>query len=109
MDSTNSKPATIECVSCGEAFPVNLITRAACTHDYCHGCLRTLFSFAVNENTACPPRCCHRPILVNATADILGEELLTRVLHKQLELATVDRVRTFQIRREAIIQLNPSF
>ncbi|KAL8679326.1 MAG: hypothetical protein Q9186_004373 [Xanthomendoza sp. 1 TL-2023] len=52
------------CVACQDQLQQES-SHLACGHDYCHGCLVSLFNSAMTDESLYPPRCCRELIPLN--------------------------------------------
>lgn len=81
------------CLICTDSFPVNDLARLPCSHEYCRGCLRHLFTSSLTDETLFPARCCRQkiPEMDPHIQIILGGQLLSRYMAKKLEMETPNR------------------
>lgn len=81
------------CLICDEKVQFNDLARLPCSHEYCRGCLKDLFTLCLTDETLYPPRCCKQRIPETETQIrlFLGGKLLGRFLARKLELDTPNR------------------
>ncbi|KAJ4387687.1 hypothetical protein N0V93_008285 [Gnomoniopsis smithogilvyi] len=79
------------CTSCIESTPELLLIRAPCQHEYCHDCIKSLFTLAMRDETLFPPKCCQQAIPAEQHARILGSNLVHLYHAKQIEFSTENR------------------
>lgn len=84
-------PTTRACLACTEHFPTRDITDSPCSHGYCRGCLRDLFTLALTDETLFPPKCCNQPIPIDSVRAILSTELRGQFAAKKIEFETPNR------------------
>ncbi|KAI6352793.1 hypothetical protein MCOR25_009287 [Pyricularia grisea] len=80
------------CISCGDEFEFTDVARCPCSHEYCRGCLGTLFETSTIDESLFPPRCCKQPIPLERNRIFLDSELVGRFKAKRLELETPNRI-----------------
>lgn len=88
------RPAKIRpCLICDEKVQFNDLARLPCSHEYCRGCLKDLFTMCLTDETLYPPRCCKQTIPETETQVqvFLGPQLLGRFLARKLEMDTPKR------------------
>lgn len=83
--------ATRACLACTEHFPTRDITDSPCSHGYCRGCVRDLFTLALTDETLFPPKCCNQPIPIDSVRTILSTELRGQFAAKKIEFETPNR------------------
>ncbi|KAK0740464.1 hypothetical protein B0T18DRAFT_332669 [Schizothecium vesticola] len=84
-------PTTRACLACADQFPTCDITKSPCSHDYCRGCVRNLFTLALTDETLFPPKCCGQPISIDSVRAILTPELRGQFAAKKIEFETPNR------------------
>ncbi|KAI0128464.1 RING finger protein [Xylariales sp. AK1849] len=80
-----------DCTSCMEPKHVRQLVRAPCQHEYCHGCLLTLFRSAMTDESLFPPQCCRRPIPADLHQQVLGPSVINQFHEKEIEFSTANR------------------
>lgn len=88
------RPAKLRpCLICGENIQFNDLVRLPCSHEYCRGCLRDLFTMCLTDETLYPPRCCKQAIPETETQVrvFLGPQLTGKFLARKLEMDTPNR------------------
>lgn len=50
------------CTSCMETTPEPRLIHAPCSHEYCHDCVKSLFTSAMRDESLFPPKCCRQVI-----------------------------------------------
>lgn len=68
------------CTACCEAMHSFDILHAPCGHDYCRGCITSLFNLSTCDESIFPPRCCQQEISLDLAREMLSPELRTRFL-----------------------------
>ncbi|KAI1745308.1 hypothetical protein F4680DRAFT_98806 [Xylaria scruposa] len=84
------------CTACGNMIPFENLVRAPCQHDYCRGCLETLFQTAMLDESLFPPRCCRQVISVDVNRLFLSEDLVRQFENKYVEFSTTNRIYCHQ-------------
>lgn len=79
------------CTSCMEPTPEQRLIRAPCSHEYCHTCVKGLFTSAMRDETLFPPKCCKQAIPAEQHSEILGRDLVNLYHAKQIEFSTENR------------------
>lgn len=79
------------CTSCMESHPEPRLIRALCGHEYCHDCIKSLYTTAMRDETLFPPKCCQQAIPTEQHSQILGSKLVSLFYAKQIEFSTEDR------------------
>lgn len=79
------------CTSCIEATPEGQLIRAPCNHDYCHDCIKGLFTSAMRDESLFPPKCCQQAIPAGEHAEVLGANLVNLYHAKRIEFSTENR------------------
>lgn len=79
------------CTSCLEVLPESQVIRAPCKHDYCHDCIKGLFTSAMRDESLFPPKCCQQAIPAGEHAEVLGENLVNLYHAKRIEFSTENR------------------
>ncbi|KAJ4422103.1 hypothetical protein N0V82_003296 [Gnomoniopsis sp. IMI 355080] len=79
------------CTSCMEFTPESRLMRAPCQHEYCHDCVKSLFTTAMRDESLFPPKCCQQAIPADQHAKILGWNLVSLYYAKQIEFSTENR------------------
>ncbi|KAK1834562.1 hypothetical protein QBC39DRAFT_343403 [Podospora conica] len=82
---------TTPCLACTERFTARDITNFPCSHGYCRGCVRTLFTAAMSDETLFPPKCCGQPVPIDSVRTILSAELRGQFAAKKIEFETPNR------------------
>ncbi|KAI6606176.1 hypothetical protein MCOR12_001285 [Pyricularia oryzae] len=54
------------CTGCGDEFDFINVARCPCSHEYCRGCLNSLFQASTLDESLYPPRCCQQRINLGA-------------------------------------------
>lgn len=97
-DYPHKRTKTRQCLICGQEMDCCDLTRLPCSHEYCQGCLRELFTLCLTDETMYPPRCCKQPI-PETEMQIrisLGGELLGKFLARKIEMDTPNRTYCHQ-------------
>ena len=81
----------IECISCGDKHYRPDISRCPCSHEYCPGCLESLFTASLSDESLFPPRCCGQPISLDSCRTSLSSKLAGEFLAKKAEMETPNR------------------
>lgn len=68
------------CAACYETKHSFDILHAICGHDYCRGCITSLFNLSITDESVFPPRCCQQETSVDLAREILSPESRTRFL-----------------------------
>lgn len=89
--SRQPEPNRRPCTSCMEAIPESQLIRAPCSHDYCHACVKGLFTSAMRDESLFPPKCCRQAIPAGEHVDILGADLINLYHAKRIEFSTENR------------------
>ncbi|KAK5125538.1 hypothetical protein LTR85_000649 [Meristemomyces frigidus] len=84
------------CVSCLESVPADELAGAPCGHDYCSGCVTQLFTNAMADEAAFPPRCCRQHLDLDAMRPYLDAATARAFQQKAVELSTQDRTYCHQ-------------
>lgn len=86
-------PKIRPCLICDEKVQFDDLARLPCSHEYCRGCLKDLFTLCLTDETLYPPRCCkqHIPETETQIKVFLGPQLLGRFLARKLEMDTPNR------------------
>ncbi|KAI1826881.1 hypothetical protein F4861DRAFT_495530 [Xylaria intraflava] len=79
------------CSVCSETINPMELARAPCSHEYCRGCLGSLFRRAVADESLFPPRCCRQDIPVDVNRSFLDDDLVHRYEEKAVEFSTPNR------------------
>lgn len=79
------------CTSCMEFTPEHRLMSAPCHHEYCHDCIKSLFTSAMRGETLFPPKCCQQAIPAELHSQILGSNLVNLYHAKQIEFSTENR------------------
>ena len=93
------RPAELRsCLICDGKVHFNDLARLPCSHEYCRGCLKDLFTLCLTDETLYPPRCCTQTIPEAETQihNFLGGELLGRFLARKLEMETPNRTYCYR-------------
>lgn len=95
------------CAICTENTPFHDLARLACSHEYCRGCLKHVFTLSLTDEVVYPPRCCKQLIPETETQIqiFLGGELLGKFLARKLEMETPNR--TYCHRRDCTTFIPP--
>lgn len=89
--SRQPPPTRRTCTSCMEPTPELRLIRAPCSHEYCHTCIKGLFTSAMRDETLFPPKCCKQAIPAEQHSPILGRDLVNLYHAKQIEFSTENR------------------
>ncbi|KAL5921369.1 hypothetical protein ACKVWC_003439 [Pyricularia oryzae] len=76
------------CTGCGEEFDFIDVARCPCSHEYCRGCLNSLFQASTLDESLYPPRCCQQRIPLDRNRIFLTPDLVGRFKAKEMELET---------------------
>ncbi|KAL8684914.1 MAG: hypothetical protein Q9224_006067, partial [Gallowayella concinna] len=79
------------CVACQDQFPQQESSHLACGHDYCHGCLVSLFNSAMTDESLYPPRCCRELIPLTLMQSHFSPQFVDAFYSRQVELSTPNR------------------
>lgn len=95
-DSGPTRPSPqVACIACSDAFAQEKTWHVPCGHDYCHGCIKTLVTASIADESLFPPRCCNQalPLLDPSSAgfEFLPAKLRLQLISKKDEFETVDR------------------
>jgi hypothetical protein len=83
------RPAARTCTACRDQHPVtNLVRSPSCGHEYCHGCLASLFAASLADETLFPPKCCQQPIPVENCRHFLTPDFIEQFNAKKIEYDT---------------------
>ncbi|KAK3371042.1 hypothetical protein B0T24DRAFT_658091 [Lasiosphaeria ovina] len=83
---------TVGCVSCGDTFlSWATIKCSSCPHDYCRGCMESLFRASMTDESLFPPRCCGQSIPIETTRPFFSPQLVGEFNAKKLEYETPNR------------------
>ncbi|KAI5464429.1 IBR finger domain-containing protein [Mariannaea sp. PMI_226] len=85
------KSLTKTCHSCNDDFKYNDVSHCPCTHEYCRGCLTTLFTNSITDESLYPPRCCRQAIPLEPNRPLLPPKLVGEFLAKKIELEDTNR------------------
>ncbi|KAK4665050.1 uncharacterized protein QC763_510030 [Podospora pseudopauciseta] len=81
-----------ECVACNNAFfSFDMVNSNGCGHDYCRGCIKTLFQSSILDESLFPPRCCGNQLLLDGCRHLLPSALVGQFRAKKIELETPNR------------------
>ncbi|KJZ69494.1 hypothetical protein HIM_11111 [Hirsutella minnesotensis 3608] len=80
-----------DCTGCGGKHATSKLSTVPCSHEYCRGCLNTVFNLATLGESLFPPRCCQKPISVDTHLDVLEPNLVGTFKAKEIEFGTSDR------------------
>ncbi|EQL03648.1 IBR finger domain-containing protein [Ophiocordyceps sinensis CO18] len=89
--ATHEHMETRRCTACADSFAANRLAMCPCSHEYCYGCLSSLFMHATVDESLFPPRCCQQPIPVDDHVYALGSTLINRFKTKAVEFSTPNR------------------
>ncbi len=81
----------IECIGCGDKHYSADVSRFPCSHEYCRGCLESLFTASLSDESLFPPRCCNQPIPLESCRTSLPSKLAGEFLAKKAEMETPNR------------------
>lgn len=92
-DYPQKRTKTRPCLICYQEMDCCDLTRLPCSHEYCQGCLRDLFTKCLTDETMYPPRCCRQliPETEMQIRIVLGGELLGKFLARKVEIETPNR------------------
>ncbi|CAK7227479.1 hypothetical protein SCUCBS95973_006558 [Sporothrix curviconia] len=63
QDSRSARPKPqVVCIACDDDFAVEDTFRMPCGHAYCYGCIESLVTASIADESLFPPRCCNRPL-----------------------------------------------
>jgi hypothetical protein len=88
---TTRKPEMRSCSICGDFMRVWDLFQTVCNHDYCEGCLRSLFNYSFRDETLFPPRCCKVEIDLGQVAGFLTAESIAKYWEKKPEFESTNR------------------
>lgn len=90
--------ATHNCTACMEPKSWIEIYTAPCAHEYCAGCLQTLFQDSYKDESLFPPRCCKQtiPFGDKMLTLFLPESILANYPTRKIEMDTTDRTYCHQ-------------
>ncbi|KAH9433022.1 hypothetical protein MCOR02_007693 [Pyricularia oryzae] len=80
------------CTGCGDEFDFINVARCPCSHEYCRGCLNSLFQASTLDESLYPPRCCQQRIPLDKNRIFLTPDLVGRFKAKEMELETSSKV-----------------
>ena len=80
-----------DCVVCANEYTSSELVELPCQDLYCRACIESVFSLALKDETAYPPRCCIRTIPLNLVSRHLPKALVREFKAKELELRTKDK------------------
>lgn len=83
------------CTACREAKHSFDILHALCGHDYCRGCITSLFNLSTFDESVFPPSCCQQEISIDLAREMLSPELRTRFLKTVEEFRNPNRLYCF--------------
>jgi hypothetical protein len=87
-----SEPLTRTCVACTDHHPVSNLARSpSCGHEYCQGCLKSLFTASFTDETLFPPKCCGQAIPIDGCRALLTPAIVGQFHAKKLEFDTPNR------------------
>lgn len=103
----SARPATVqfirgrpqECTACGDIVQTRLAAHGSCLHNYCRPCMRKLWTDALTDDGAFPPRCCGEPISIENAKKVLTKTMLAKVQAKQTEFDTADKTYCYSCGR----------
>ena len=72
--------------ACVESYTADGCIQGPCGDHYCHGCVNELFSLAIKDKSAYPPRCCRQIIPFEDVKDVLAPTLAKEFASKKPEL-----------------------
>jgi len=75
------------CVACGDIKDFFDVARVPCDHEYCRGCLASLFQASMKDESLFPPRCDGQPISLNQVRFFLPVELAKEFEERSVELS----------------------
>ncbi|KAK3297438.1 uncharacterized protein B0H64DRAFT_124204 [Chaetomium fimeti] len=104
------KPAAASrpCVACTDNHPDNHLAKSpSCGHEYCLGCLRSLFTSSLTDETLFPPKCCGQPLPIDACRRFLTQAIVGQYQAKKIEFETPNR--TYCHRRPCSAFVPPQF
>ncbi|KAL1893926.1 hypothetical protein Sste5346_006067 [Sporothrix stenoceras] len=85
----------VVCIACGDRLPLENTHRVPCDHDYCHGCIESLITASIADESLFPPRCCNQPLALldrnSEPFDFIPEALYSQFYSKKEEFETVNR------------------
>ncbi|KAK6438971.1 hypothetical protein LTR95_004816 [Oleoguttula sp. CCFEE 5521] len=93
---TPPRPATDQCIACGDNGDHFLTTYE---HSWCNGCLNKRFRQATNEECMFPPQCCHGEIQLDRVERLLDPALAEEYGRKAIEYRTANRTYCHGCRR----------
>ncbi|RAH68861.1 Rcat domain-containing protein, partial [Aspergillus aculeatinus CBS 121060] len=82
----------IECCVCLDQFQRSEVTRVGCDHEYCHDCIKQLFTKSLQDDSLFPPKCCGQEIRLALVEDLLNEDEIETFHHREIEHTTAHRV-----------------
>lgn len=91
--TTAMVPVLRECVACSESYPESDMIRNSCSHVYCQGCVTHLLQNSLADESLFPPRCCRRPLPLEAARGIIDADMWARFEEKKIEQR--DKHRTY--------------
>ncbi|KAK4539984.1 hypothetical protein LTR36_009882 [Oleoguttula mirabilis] len=103
--TSTRKPQTAACVSCSSVLARDKLAKAPCGHTYCSECLTRLFTNAMTDETAFPPRCCRQHLDLEAMRPHLDAAVAHGFEQKAVELSTQDRTYCHEPNCSAFIPL----
>ncbi|POS71645.1 IBR finger domain-containing protein [Diaporthe helianthi] len=93
------------CASCLEKVQFHDLIQLPCSHEYCRGCLKHLFTACLTDEGLYPPRCYNQTIPETETQvqRFLGGELLGKFLARKLEMETPNKTYCYKLECSAFI------
>jgi hypothetical protein len=76
------------CLTCTDRFPLSDLIQAPCKHYYCRDCIQEFFTFALQDISFFPPKCCGQPITLDSVRSLLAPEMITSFTTRKTELET---------------------
>lgn len=88
---SNNKRPLRTCIACGEEKDFFEVIRVPCDHEYCRGCIETLFTVSMKDESLFPPRCDKQEITLEWVRPFISHKLATEFETKYEELSTKNR------------------
>lgn len=88
---TSATKGISACDACASQLSAEELASTSCGHHYCSSCLETIFTTAIKDEAAYPPRCCAYVISLQIAQQHLPRPLVREFKSRQLELSVKDR------------------
>ena len=85
-------PATAQCVSCSDEFPLNELVKASCEHFYCHKCFEDFVTASLKPHGIFLASCCKIALAFNTIADNMSAALFQHYRKRQDNIKNTNSV-----------------